>query len=71
MPINFEARKLPMGGKLIRVPVPGARPGTAIKILEAEAIAQGLMEAPEEGKKKEEPVRNKARRTSANKQDPG
>lgn len=55
MPINFEARKLPMGGKLIRVPVPGARPGTFIKILEAEAIAQGLMEAPEEGKKKEEP----------------
>lgn len=68
MPIIFETRKLPTGGKLITVQAPGARPGVGIKLLAEEAIALGLVAPPGEGEKKEEPVRNKARRASANKE---
>lgn len=68
MAITFSVRTLPTGGKLIAVPVPGARAGVCMKMLEVEAIARGLIEDPRgEGAKKQEPVRNKARRGSANK----
>jgi hypothetical protein len=70
MAIVIEKRQLPLGGKLIRVQLPGARPGVCVKILEAEAIARGLIAPPkgeQESEKKREPVLNKKRQPAANK----
>lgn len=66
MAILFEVRKAPVGGKVIVVPIPGARPGVGMKMLEEEAIARGLI-APPEDEKKREPVLNKKRQPAANK----
>jgi len=66
MAIVIEKRQLPLGGKLIKVQLPGARPGVCVKILEEEAIARGLI-APPGDEKKREPVLNKKRQPAANK----
>ncbi len=64
MPITIEPRPN-YKGPLILVQVPGARPGVCVKMTQEEAVARGLMAAPEV--KREEPARNKARKTSGNK----
>lgn len=59
MPLIIEKRP-DYKGPLVKVQVPGARPGVCVKITEEEAIARGVI-------KKEEPVHNKARRQAPNK----
>lgn len=66
MPITIEPRPN-YKGPLILVQVPGARPGVCVKMTEEEAIARGWMAPRSAEEKKEEPARNKARRTSGNK----
>lgn len=66
MPLIIEKRP-DYKGSLILVQVPGARPGVCVKMTEEEAIARGWMAPRSAEEKKEEPARNKARRTSGNK----